>query len=249
MNFQHRKNKILQLVKESEEVFVKEMADATNASEITIRRDLQILAADGLIYRTHGGAMRPDIVKTPVDFVNKVASRISEKDYICKLGHQFIQEGDTIFLDCGSTVFRLCGLIKSMNIRVITNSLPVVHELMNSSVQVNLIGGELDKTRHAVHGRIAVEHIQRYKADKAFLGVDGISALHGLSANSESEAEITLAMASAAQEVILLCDSSKIGKDRYLQFAGLGLINILVTNEMNESVRDIENEGVKVIYK
>lgn len=247
MNFQHRKNKILQLIKEKDEVLVKEMSDSTGASDITIRRDLQILAADGLIYRTHGGAMRPDIVQTPVNFVNKVASRISEKDHICKLAVQFIQEGDTIFMDCGSTVFRLCALIKSMNIRVITNSLPIVHELMNSNVAVNLIGGEVDKARHAVHGRTAVEHIRRYKADKAFVGVDGISATRGLSANSESEAEITLAMAACSSQVFLLCDSSKIGTDRYIQFAELDIIDAIITNEITDSAKEIANKGVKIV--
>ncbi|CAG5009623.1 Glycerol-3-phosphate regulon repressor [Dyadobacter sp. CECT 9275] len=247
MSFQNRKNKILQLVREHGEVNIKELSAATGASGITIRRDLQVLAEDGLIFRTHGGAMKPDLVKTPVDFINKVARHISEKDQICRRAVQLIEEGDTLFMDCGSTVFRLCGLIRHMDVRVITNSLPVVHELMGSTVRLNLIGGELDKMRQAMHGSIAVEHIGRYHANKAFVGVDGISAAKGLSASSEKEAEITMAMAANSSQTYLLCDASKVGRDSYLQFADIDILSALVTNEKTESVLKIQEKGLPVL--
>ena len=248
MNFQKRKNIILELLDEKGEVTVKELADELAASEITVRRDLVSLTADGLVYRTHGGIMKVDLIKKPFDFAHKVARNIEQKDHICRLAAQEIEDGDIIFMDCGSTVFRLCQYIKNLKIRVITNSLPVVYELTGSSVQVNLVGGEVDPERLAVHGKIAEEHIARYRADKAFLGVDGISLKNGLSAHSEDEAGITLAMSASSAVTYLLCDSSKIGKESYLQFAPLGLIQVLITDKKNEESVSIEKAGTKVLY-
>jgi len=247
MNFQKRKNIILARIKEEGEVNVKELAEEIGISEITIRRDLVSLANDGLVYRTHGGAMRLDLVNAPIDFKNKAASNAEQKDYICRIAAQEIVDGDIIFMDCGSTVFRLCQFIKNKEIRVVTNSLPVLYELMDSSVAVNLVGGEVDKERQAVHGLIAQEHIARYQVTKAFIGVDGISAENGLSAHSEQETGITLAAASHADVTYLLCDSSKVGKDKYLQFAPLSLINVMITNQQTAAVGALEKTGLKVL--
>jgi DeoR family fructose operon transcriptional repressor len=247
MNFQKRKKIILDKIAETGEASVKELADEIGISEITIRRDLLTLAGDGLVYRTHGGAIRLDLVKTPANFTNKIASNAEAKDHICRLAARFIQDGDTIFMDCGSTVFRLCQFLKNKEIRVITNSLPVLHELIDSAVKINLVGGEVDKERQAVHGKMAEEHIARYHFDKAFVGVDGISLLNGLSAHSELEAGITLTAAAHADETYLLCDVSKIGKDKYLQFAPASLVDVIVTNKKTDAVLELENSGLKVI--
>jgi DeoR family fructose operon transcriptional repressor len=248
MNFQKRKNIILDLLQQRGEVTVKELADKLATSEITIRRDLINLSADGFVYRTHGGAMQVNLVKTPFDFANKVAKNIEQKDHICRLAAAEVEEGDVIFMDCGSTVFRMCQYIRNKKIRIITNSLPVVYELMGSSVDINLVGGEIDKDRLAVHGKIAEEHIGRYKVDKAFLGVDGISAERGLMAHSENEAGITLSMSANANLTYLLCDSGKLGKDSYLQFAPLNLIHVLITECRTPELDKIEQQGVRVIY-
>jgi DeoR family transcriptional regulator, fructose operon transcriptional repressor len=247
MSYQSRKQKILKIVEEQGEADVKELALKVETSEITIRRDLALMAADGLIFRTHGGAMKLSLVNIPASFEQKIAANIEHKDYIARLAAQEIQDGDIIFMDCGSTVFRLCQFIKNKRIKVITNSLPVVYELSNTEVSINLIGGELDDKRQAIHGQIAVEHIRRYRADKAFLGVDGISIENGLSAASEKEAEITIAMSSNAQQTYLLCDSSKLEKDKYLKFAPLSIVDVLVTNEVSEQLKSYQDVGIRVL--
>src|ERR1700710_776125 len=194
MNFQKRKQIILKKLDAVGEVDIKQIAAELKISEITTRRDLNQLAADGLLYRTHGGAMKVNPLEIPHDFINKAAKNIAAKDNICRAAARLINDGDIIFMDCGSTVFRLCQFIKNKKIKVITNSIPVVYELQNSLVSLNIIGGEFNTERQAVHGKIADEHIARYKATKAFLGVDGISR-NGLFANSELEADITQAFA------------------------------------------------------
>ncbi|MCK8493456.1 MULTISPECIES: DeoR/GlpR family DNA-binding transcription regulator [Spirosoma] len=231
MNFQHRKRIIVQTVDERGSVDVGELAQLLQTSEMTVRRDLVQLASSGLIYRTRGGAMKVSLATDKHTFANKTAVNAERKDYICQLAAQEIQEGDIIFMDCGSTVFRLCQFIRNKRITVVTNSLPVLSELMDSTVSVNLVGGEVDKERRAMHGLIAEEHIARYRAHRAFIGVDGISLQNGLSANGEKEASTATAMARQTEKVYLLCDSSKLETDKYLYFAPLSLFDVLITDQ------------------
>jgi DeoR family fructose operon transcriptional repressor len=246
MNFQRRKQIILEKLNIGGEVDIKKIALELDTSEITIRRDLNQLAADGLLYRTHGGAMKVDPLQVPHDFINKAAKNVEAKDKICRAAANQINHGDIIFMDCGSTVFRLCQFIRSKKIKVITNSIPVVYELQNSLVSLNIIGGEFNAERQAVHGKIADEHIARYKATKAFLGVDGISR-NGLFANSELEADITQAFAAHSVKTYLLCDDSKIGKESYLKFGELSMINTIITNSKSEELVYFKKKGVEVI--
>lgn len=237
MNFQQRKRLIIQTVEERGSADVRELADLLQTSEMTVRRDLIQLAASGLLYRTRGGAMKVSLATDKHQFANKTAINAHRKDYICQLAAQEIQVGDVIFMDCGSTVFRLCPFIRNKRITVITNSLPVVAELMNSEVTVNLVGGEVDKERQAVHGLLAEEHMVRYQANRAFIGVDGISIQHGLSANSEKEASTAITMARQSEKVYLLCDSSKLETNKYLYFAPLNLFDVLITdNEVKPEI-------------
>jgi DeoR family fructose operon transcriptional repressor len=149
-------------------------------------------------------------------------------------------------MDCGSTVFRLCQFIRNKKIKVITNSIPIVYELQNCQVTINIIGGEVDSKRQAVHGSMAAYHIRQYHASKAFLGVDGVSP-QGLFANSEKEASMTLALAAQSSFTYLLCDASKIGKEPYLKFAEVDLIDALITDYAISELKYFRKAGVKLI--
>jgi DeoR family fructose operon transcriptional repressor len=246
MNFQKRKQNILDKLNVTGEVDVKALAVELGISEITIRRDLNQLANDGLLYRTHGGGMKVDPLAKPVDFANKSAQNAAVKDEICRKAAEHIHDGDIIFMDCGSTVFRLCQFIKNKKVKVITNSLPVVYELQNCAVSLNIIGGEFNCERQAVHGKVANEHIARYRAGKAFLGVDGISP-NGLFANSELEAEITSAYINQSAYTYLLCDAGKIGKETYLKFADINQVEAIVTNASENQLSCFKDTALAIL--
>ncbi|QIL78289.1 MULTISPECIES: DeoR/GlpR family DNA-binding transcription regulator [Hymenobacter] len=230
MNSPLRKQYLLSALAQYGSLEVTAAAQQLRTTPLTIRRDLAQLAAAGLVVRTHGGAVLPGAVKNPVAFARKSTAHAAEKAALCQLAATQISAGDTIFIDCGSTTFPLCPLIRHLQIRVVTNSLPVLFELVGSAVQVVLAGGEVDAERQALHGTVAVEQLKRYRVDKAFLGVDGLSLQRGLSANSEAEAAISLAVAGAASHVYLLCDASKLEQDKYFQFAPLSLLDTLITD-------------------
>src|SRR4051812_5186843 len=113
MNYQTRKQKILAALQDAGEVDIKVLAAELGTSDITIRRDLNQLADDGMLIRTHGGAMRVSLPEMPHNFGNKAAVNQVAKDHICRKAAQEINDGDIIFMDCGSTVFRLCQFIKN----------------------------------------------------------------------------------------------------------------------------------------
>jgi DeoR family transcriptional regulator, fructose operon transcriptional repressor len=248
MKFQIRKQKILDTLEEMGHIDVKDLAQILDTSEITVRRDLTVLAEEGLLVRTHGGAMKASLTQKSVSFLQKSLINFEQKDAICKIAASFIKEGDVVFLDCGSTVFRMCPLIRNMKIKVVTNSLPIVYELMGSSVSLNFAGGEIDAERQAAHGKVAVKHFKNYIADKAFVGIDGISLRNGLSASSEKEAEITTALVQNARETYFLCDSSKLEKDRYLPFAPISFVQNLITDSLISKalVKQYQAAGVRV---
>jgi len=247
MNFQKRKQSILQTLTDTGEAEIKQMAAALKVSEITIRRDLNQLAVDGLLRRTHGGAIKVAPPNTPFPFANKAAINIKAKEAIARRAAVGINDGDIIFLDCGSTVFHLCPFIKNKKIRVITNSLPILHELRDSQVSINLIGGEFDSERQAIHGKMAEYHIAKYRANRAFLGIDGISR-RGLFANSEKEATLTVALAANSASAWLMCDNSKIGKETYWQFSGLQLISTVITDAPPADCQFLQQAGIAVIH-
>jgi DeoR family transcriptional regulator, fructose operon transcriptional repressor len=247
MNFQKRKQTILNRLTETGDADIKELALYLQVSEITIRRDLNQLASDGLLHRTHGGAMKVAPTHPPHPFANKAAINIKTKEAIARRAAAEINEGDTLFLDCGSTVFHLCPFIKNKKIRIITNSIPIVQELYDSHVNINIIGGEFDPERQSVHGKMAEFHIDKYRAGKAFLGIDGISA-KGLFANSEAEATMTTALAARSTNTYLLCDSSKIGRETYWHFGGLHLIGTVITDASAADCQFLQQAGITVIH-
>jgi DeoR family transcriptional regulator, fructose operon transcriptional repressor len=128
--------------------------------------------------------------------------------------------------------------------------LPVVAELIQyPNIRVNLIGGEVDNERKAVFGYLAESMLENYHANKAFIGCDGISLQKGLTTNDEKEAAISRKTAAIAENVFLLCDSSKVEKNSYVRFAPLSLIDALVTDkELDDAVvRDYKNNDIKII--
>jgi DeoR family fructose operon transcriptional repressor len=251
MGYPERKKKILDALENAGNMDVHQLSEELAISPVTIRRDLQQLADEGLLIRTHGGAMKTETGPRFPAFTDKAASAQEQKQQIGQLAASFVQPGDTIFLDCGSTVFCMCPYLQKIpGIRIITNSLPILSALMHvPGISINLTGGEVDLERKALHGLQAIRHIESYHAAKAFIGVDGLSAESGLTAFSEKEAGISTAMSKNADTVYLLCDASKIGKDSYFKFAPLSLFHYLLTDKgiSRAQQKALTEQGMKVI--
>jgi DeoR family fructose operon transcriptional repressor len=234
MKFEERKRFILDKLSQHEQVEVLDITDAFRVSAITARRDLVQLEKEGLLVRTHGGAIKSQSPgpRKLFSYDEKAILNKDRKEYIGQLASKLIQDGDVIFIDSGSTLFHLCGYIKKIhNLIVITNSLPVASELLgHPNIRVNLIGGEVDHERKAVYGLVSEITLEHYHINKAFIGADGVSLQKGLTTYDEKEAAISRKIASASDEVYLLCDSSKIEKNSSVKFAPLSILKALITD-------------------
>ncbi|SOE21704.1 transcriptional regulator, DeoR family [Spirosomataceae bacterium TFI 002] len=228
MRFEARKREIIKQLKLKELVGVGEIATLLGVSDITIRRDFDQLANENLLVRTHGGASQKE--EKAFAFSSKEIKNIEAKRIIGEKAAALVQDGDTIFMDCGSTTIQMCPFLHDKKIKIITNSLPVVADMQGSKATINLIGGEIDPERQAIHGKMAEWHIAQYHANKAFIGVDAIDQKNNLWAHSEKEAGNSLAMIASADLVYVLADVSKLEKKSNLRFgelkSGIKLITI-----------------------
>lgn len=236
-----RKRIILNHLNKNDEVSIYRIAELCNISEVTARRDLIELEQKGYLIRTHGGAIKSSSTQNLFSFENKAYLNKNAKEKIARSAVFFIEEGDVIYIDCGTTVFHLAShLSRFRRLRVITNSLPVVSELSHHpQIKVSLIGGELDHERKALYGPMSESLLEKYRARKAFIGAGGLTLETGLTSNDEKEGAITGKMASIAEEVYLLCDSTKIGKDAFFPYAPLSVINTIITDQgIDPVIRD-----------
>lgn len=248
-----RRGLILEQLKNHGNILTREIAKKTNASEITIRRDLTKLEEKGLLVRTSSGAVKNSVMDNLFAYDDKINLRKEEKDYICQIAAKFIAPGDVIFIDCGSTVSFLVPYIKEIeSLTVITNSLAITSDLINhDNIKLILIGGEVNNTRKAIYGFSAIKSVEQFHANKAFIGTDGISLSNEVTVYNVQSASITFKMAENADEVFLLCDSSKIEKNSLIKFAPLSSIDYLITdyNIDPSLVSKYRNRNIKLIYE
>ncbi len=224
-----RKEVIINLLTKQGKVFVNDLSGLLDVSTITIRRDLAQLELEGFVSRFHGGAASK---KSKSGFPVKNQRFLAQKKAIGEKATEYVVDGDQIFMDCGSTVLQMTKFLRQKEeVRVITNSLPVLLELEQfSNMEINLVGGEYDKHRRAIHGTVAVRHLSNYHVDKAFIGVDGISLVDGLSSHSEVEMTNSQAMASNAKQTIVLCDSSKLEKNARVKTLAWNQVDLIITD-------------------
>jgi DeoR family fructose operon transcriptional repressor len=125
------------------------------------------------------------------------------------------------------------------DLKIITNSLPLISELINyPGIRITMIGGDVVSERRAIYGPAAERSIEGYHAHKAFIGADGVSLKKGLSSYDDKESAITGSMIENADEVYLLCDSTKLERDSFIRFAPLSTIDHLITDpDVNPEIR------------
>ena len=248
-----RKELILNTLNETGFVHTHEVMKQCDVSEITIRRDLIELEAKGLLSRSYRGAVKVKATDVLFSYDLKMHQNRQKKEAICRLAAKCIEEGDIIFIDCGTTLSLLTKYITKFNcLTVITTSLPVVAELLNfPNIRLSLIGGEIAPERHGIYGPIAEKNIGMYHANKAFIGADGISLNRGLSSYDEKEGAITLKMIENSDEVFLLCDSSKIEKNSFVKFTSLAAIHHLITDKAitPEQLKSYQDTGLDIVIE
>lgn len=247
---EERKIKIQNLVKEHKKVTVSELCKLYNVSSATIRNDLRDLQSKGVVTRTHGGAIEKAQTGFELEPTQKKSRNIIEKQKIAETALELVEDGDKIILDTGTTILEMAKLLYQKNhITILTNDIDVARVLEDhETAQVIVMGGILRKKFHCTTDIHGTEIYNSLIADKAFMGVNALSLVNGAMTPDINQAQTKKLMISISKKMILLCDSSKLGKASFVQFSTVEEIDTVVTDYMDKTaISKFEDNGVEVI--
>jgi DeoR/GlpR family transcriptional regulator of sugar metabolism len=244
-----RQAKILEQVKQAGGVRVSDLSQMLGVSDMTIRRDLETLARQGLVAKVHGGATTIEYGSTDEPgFAAKSIREPREKEAIAAQAVSLIQPGSAVALTAGTTTWTLARHLRNVpNLTVVTNSIKVAEVLYQSEradLTVVLTGG-VRTPSEALVGAVAVSTVRSLHFDVVVMGVHGIDARAGLTTPNLSEAETNQAFVEAARRLIVVADHTKWGVIGLSQIAPLEAVSTLVTDGLiSDDARTILAEHV-----
>lgn len=251
MNVDARREKILNMLSAQGRVRVAELSALFGISEVTIRHDLAELEEQKLLLRVHGGAESTNRAYYTLSLTDRMKRNEDAKREIAKYAADIINDGDTVILDSGTTTLMVAQEIRyKKGITVVTNSLTIASELASAAdANVILLGGSLNPKNLFAYGEDTVTQLQKYKADKMFMAVDGISAQYGVTTFHYLEADVSRSMRERANSVIAVADHTKIGREGFAKIGTIDIVDMLVTNESagTDALSDIRNTGIEVV--
>ncbi|MGW2508307.1 DeoR/GlpR family DNA-binding transcription regulator [Streptomyces scopuliridis] len=221
------------MVRANGAVSLRELARVVQTSEVTVRRDVRALEAEGLLDRRHGGAVLPGGFTRESGFPQKSHLATAEKTAIADLAASLVEEGEAVVVGAGTTTQELARrLARIPGLTVVTNSLLVAQALAHANrVEVVMTGGTLRGSNYALVGSGAEQSLQGLRVTRAFLSGSGLTAERGLSTSNMLSASVDRALVQAAAEVVVLADHTKLGTDTMFQTVPTDLISRLVTDE------------------
>jgi DeoR/GlpR family transcriptional regulator of sugar metabolism len=246
-----RRNEIITLLSKHTFYGLNQLAQDLDVSISTARRDLDDLEQEGLVKRTHGGVMfLGDKNALPV-FNDRQSIMSAEKAAIGKRASEMVNDGDTIIIDGGTTPYQIALYLQQRKVQVITNSLPVANLFADSTnVQIISTGGTLYPGTGVYLGPYAENMLKNVRAQKAFIGVAGISP-EGFYNSNALVVETEKRMLEAASEIYVVADHTKFGRRDLAFFCDFSAITAIVTNKSSGSTlllqKDIENK-IKITY-
>jgi DeoR/GlpR family transcriptional regulator of sugar metabolism len=247
---QERHRQIVAYLEQTGRVSVEDLSRRFGISRVTIRNDLEILAGQNLLVRTHGGAILTSRNESELSFITRQRIHTAEKERIAVIAADLIKDDDTIVLDASTTALNIAVQIKSrQNLTVVTNSLPVALELLEApGINVLVPAGFLRKESASLVGMPCLETLRDYNLQKAFFSAKGFTSTEGLTEVSESEAAIKRDFLMKSRDLIAVVDSSKLGQTSFASFAPLYRISVFITdrNASPEMLDIIRAAGVIV---
>jgi DeoR family fructose operon transcriptional repressor len=252
-----RKDELAAYVTEAGEVTVNELAEHFGVSVDTVRRDLDELAADGQLKRTHGGAVRNSpLSRMETSFTERISVRDAAKNRIGELAATLVEDGQTILLNGGTTPLAvLPHLAQRRNLTLVTNNLWAPGKVPPECARdVYLLGGTLRLTSQVTLGPVEFagtsgSRSHRIHADIALISVGGVAAGLGYSTSNLQEARMMYEMMQSSRQVVVLADHSKFGRNAFAQVADLEVADILVTDAPVEApiAEGLATAGVQVM--
>lgn len=242
MQINGRQSTIVEITNDTGRCSVTDLAKQFCVTEETIRRDLKTLEAKGLLRRVHGGAVsgtvttQADLVASDDDDHLPIQQSQRRKNLIAQKAIELIPgPNSAIFIDAGSTAEAFASTLahnyRGQNWSIVTNSPNVAHTIAAAGVpQVTILGGLVKPRTQAIVGPSAVQTLLSLRADIAFMGTNALSLTHGFTTSDPQEAAVKETMIAQSNCVVVLCDSTKLGRESTIRFAELSAIDVVVSD-------------------
>lgn len=235
-----RQLRILNMIQHNGSVQVDELAEELQVSTMTIRRDLEKLQQDGVIERCHGGA----VSKTEVSYADKRISKHEEKEKIAAKAIEFIQEGDAVYLDAGTTTYEIARRIMYMeHMTVVTNDLEIALLMKNSKAELILCGGKVQKSTGSTYGYYATQMMGDFRFDIGFFGAAAINEELQVLTPTADKAFLKRLLVKQSQQSFLAVDGSKFNRQ------GMNRINSLADYTAVITDQDFNGNKAQLIKK
>ena len=240
-----RRTIIKEILTEENSVSVANLAEKFGVTEETIRRDLKALESDGFLKRTYGGAFMENNVQKDAPMLVRKTVNADEKNIICRKAAEFIQPGDSVYIDFSTTASFLSRYIGGKEITVLTNSIFVLNTLSDApSIQLIVIGGTYAKNSYALLGSAALESMSKYHVDKVFMSCRYLSVENGLTDYNERYADFHRQILDHGREIFLLADHTKFNKTSFINISNFDKIHTLITDRpVSEPWREFLSRG------
>jgi len=249
LKIERRRKKILEELNRTGKVSVAQLSERMAVTPVTIRNDLTELENAGCLLRIQGGAVQ---IPSGEEEAAPQDPRAAQKSAIGKAVAQLVRDGDTLFINSGTTCEHVASALRvRRNLNIVTNALKVAVELGNvPTFRVLLVGGEINAQYGFTHGGDAQEQLGKYQADWAVLSVDGVSAKGGVTTHHAEEAIIDRIMSNGAGQTIVAADGSKIGRAGFSRVSPCRSELILVTDASadREALEALRQQAVNTVF-
>lgn len=249
MLVEDRRKQVLDLVKQRGFITLTDLVHEVEMSESTVRRDLDFWHGRGLVKRIHGGAMYlGDGAGLPA-LEARASSQMAEKRRIARAAVTRIQNGDAVLLDGGTTTLEVAKLLVGRPVQIVTNSLPIANLFANSQeTDLVMLGGYVYPTTGVALGPLTIQAMQNVQVQQAILSVAGITA-RGLHNSNPLLVETERQMMRCADEVVIVADHTKIGRQALAFLCELGDVDTLVVDSdlTTEQRQLVENAGPRLV--
>lgn len=249
-----RRRRIREYLEEHQIARLVDLSELLAASEATVRRDLAWLEGQGIVERTHGGAVLTQRMPVEPAYSQSAQTHVKEKQCIGRLAAALVEDGETVFVNSGTTATQVVHhLVARRDLRrltVITNNLTAALGVPEGSFEVILLGGQFRPVSTSVYGHFATLLLRQVSADRAFIGVDGITLKYGCTTPASAEAEIAKGMIERTHgPVIVVADHSKWGVVSNFAIAPLEQVDTWVVDDGLglEARLALESRSVKVL--
>lgn len=247
---QQRQKLILDYLRTHKSAQVQQLSDILGISLSTVRRDLSDMEEIGSVRRVHGGAMlMQDVPESPI--LQRSDEYIDAKQRIGQAAAQMVNDGDTIIITGGTTAeMMLPHLAEKSNLTVVTNALNIAWKLaQHTHINVVVLGGYLRHSEYTLLGHLTIEALKDIHVSKIFHGIYGLDSEDGLSGTYIQEVQTDRGIIDAAEQLIILADSSKFGRTGAVRLVPIDQVSTLITDSdaPADEIAILREKGITVV--